>query len=165
MRLISAYTLVFTWVLVLFPGTTACAQPDRPIVEVLKRPAGDFGRLLDLPKSCSAVRDAGPPFSHPPLDPLCDLKKDCLFTLSAQIKALIEYLEAHPLVTAELQRHPVPYFSSFDRLLNDLHRAALASNLRSSTSDSTNGFVQKLMRVSKARSLALIRESRLRERL
>lgn len=100
-----------------------------PIVRPPELPAQEFARLLEVPKSCLAVRQAGPPqFPHPPGDPLCTLKRDCFYTLSPQINALIGYLRARPLLTVELRKQPLPYFfTSFDRLLEDLQRAGIVN--------------------------------------
>lgn len=103
-----------------------------PSVESPKEPAAEFTRLLAVPNSCSTVRDAGPPhFPHPPVDPLCAPKRDCLYTLSPQIGALIRYIRARPLLSAELRKQPLSggFFTSFDSLLSDLQRAANASTL------------------------------------
>ena len=104
-----------------------------------KVPAVEFTGLLEVPRSCSAVREAGPKkFPHPPVDPLCASKRDCLFTLSAQINALINYLGARPLLRDELRKEPVPkggapyFFTSFDNLLENLQAAANASKFRKS---------------------------------
>jgi peptidoglycan hydrolase-like protein with peptidoglycan-binding domain len=96
----------------------------------------DFERLLELPHSCSALRQAGrsqltlrDPFggrSRSTPGPACGLANECFSALSAQLGTLMEYLRNRPLLVSELKKQPLKQplpagaMSDFDLLLRSL---------------------------------------------
>ncbi len=113
------------------PSTPNNPNPQSPATPKGEQPNpfAEFTRLLDTPNSCLAIPPNGPS-QYPKMGSTayCVLTRDCLFTLSAQISTLLDYLRGRPLLSSELRKQPILRpFESFDRLFAGLQRAGDAS--------------------------------------